>query len=140
MTTLYFNQVVKAVKQLTRVGIQLDLKEHTYMALYFFKSSGEFNAAVREWDAKPTINKTWANIKTFMSTEYAKENKKSKFTAKQFKVNALEEQVEAREELITHLAEAHIHQMETLVKSTTEAMKEMLALVKGNNSQAKATN
>jgi hypothetical protein len=39
--------VEKAMKQLTQAGIQLDLKEQISMALYFLKSSGEFDAAVR---------------------------------------------------------------------------------------------
>jgi hypothetical protein len=75
-----------------------------------------------------------------MSIEYAKENKQNKLTAKQFMSNAVEEQAEATEDLIAHLMEAHTHQMETLIKTTMEAMKEMLALVEGNNMQAKATN
>jgi hypothetical protein len=95
---------------------------------------------VREWEAKPTAQKTWANIKTFISTEYSKANKQNKLTAIQFRVNALEEQAEATEELIAQLTEAHTHQMETLIKSTTEAMKEMLSLVKGYNMQAKTPN
>jgi hypothetical protein len=45
--TLYFNRVKTEIKQLTRAGIMLDLKERTDMALYYLKSSGEFDA-VRE--------------------------------------------------------------------------------------------
>jgi hypothetical protein len=58
------------------------------------------------------------------------ENKQNKLTAKQFKANAMEEQAEATEELIATLTENHTHQMEALIKSTTEAMKEMMQLVK----------
>jgi hypothetical protein len=35
--------------------------------------------------SKPTANKTWQNIKTFISAEYAKENKQNKLTTKHFK-------------------------------------------------------
>ena len=87
---------------------------------------------MREWEAKPAAQKTWANIKTFISTEYAKENKQNKLTAKQFKANAIDEQAEATEELIAALTEAHTKQMETLIKSTTETMKEMMLLLKEN--------
>jgi hypothetical protein len=38
------------------------------MALYFLKASGEFDAAVREWEQKPAAQKTWVNIKTFISS------------------------------------------------------------------------
>ncbi len=49
---------------------------------------------------------------------------------KQFKANAMEEQAEATEELIATLTENHTRQMEALIKSTMEAMKEMMQLVK----------
>jgi hypothetical protein len=69
---------------------------------------------------------------TFISAEYAKENKQNKLLAKHFKANAIQEQVEATEELIANLTEAHTRQKETLVKTTTEAMKEMTLLLKEN--------
>jgi hypothetical protein len=129
--TIYFNRVEKAMQQLTRAGIMSDLKERTDMALYYLKKTGEYDAAVREWEAKPAANRTWANIKIFMSAEYAKENKQNKQTAKQLKANAIEEQAEATEELIANLTEAHTRQIESLIKANTEAMKEMMSLVKG---------
>ena len=113
-----------------------DLNEQRDMELYYFKSSGEFDAAVREWENKPTANKTWNNIKTFISAEYAKENKQNKLTAKQFKANMIEEQAAATEELIANINETHTRQMEALIKSTTEAMKEMMQLIK----EGKTTN
>ena len=128
--TIYFNRVEKAMQQLTRAGITSDLKERTDMALYYLKSTGEYDAAVREWETKPVATRTWANIKIFMSAEYAKENKQNKQTAKQMKANAIEEQAEATEELIANLTEAHTRQIESLIKANTEAMKEMMSLVK----------
>ncbi len=128
----YFNRVEKAVKALTRAGITSDMNERRDMALYYLKSSGEFDAAVREWENKAAADKTWANIKTFIATEYARENKPNKLTAKQFKANLIEEQAEATEELIATLTENHTRQMETLIKSTTDAMKEMMQLIKSN--------
>ena len=77
------------------------------MALYYLKSSGEFNAAVQEWENKPATNKTWTNIKTFISAEYARENKQNKLTAKQFRANAMEEQAEAMEELLVTINKNH---------------------------------
>jgi hypothetical protein len=55
------------------------------MALYYVKSSGEFDAAVCRWEQKPAASKTWTNIKSFITTEYARENKQNKLTAKQYK-------------------------------------------------------
>jgi len=76
--------------------------------------------------------KTWINIKTFIATEYARKNKQNKLTAKQFKANLIKEQAKATEELIATLAENHTRQMETLIKSMTDAMKEMMQLIKSN--------
>jgi hypothetical protein len=81
------------------------------MALFYLKATGKFDAAIREWEAKPAADKTWVNIKSFLLTEYAKENKQNKLTAKQFKANAIEEQAEVTEELINTLTENNTRQM-----------------------------
>jgi len=132
---IYFNRVEKAIQGLTRAGINSDLNERRDMALYYLKASGEFDAAVREWELRPAGTKTWQNIKTFISAEYAKENKQNKLTAKSFKANMIEEQAEATEELIAALTEKHTQQMETLIKSTTDAMKEMMSLIKSEKKE-----
>ena len=132
---VYFNRVEKAIQGLTRAGINSDLNERRDMALFYLKATGEFDAAVREWENKPAADKTWQNIKTFISTEYARENKQNKLTAKNFKANMIQEQAEATEELIAALTEKHTEQMETLIKSTTEAMKEMMALIKNDKKE-----
>jgi hypothetical protein len=49
---------------------------------------------------------------------------------KNFKGNMIKEQAKATEELITALTEDHTRQMETLIKSTTNIMKEMMSLIK----------
>jgi hypothetical protein len=69
---------------------------------------------------------------TFISAEYAKENKQNKHTAKRFKANVIQEQAEATEELIAALTKNHTPQMEGLITSTTNAMKEMMLLLKEN--------
>jgi hypothetical protein len=46
---IYFNWVEKAMQGLTRTGINSDLNERCDMALYFLKTSGKFDASVREW-------------------------------------------------------------------------------------------
>jgi hypothetical protein len=136
---LYFNRVEKAMKGLLQNGITSDPNERRDIVLFYLKATGEFDAAVREWEAKPAADKTWANIKTFISAEYAKENKQNKLTAKQFKANAIDEQAEATEELIASLTEAHTKQMETLILSTTDTMKEMMLLLKDNKSSNNST-
>jgi hypothetical protein len=87
---IYFNRVEKAVKALTRANINRDMNQLRDMALYHFNVSSKFDAAVREWENKASADKTWSNIKTFISAEYARENKQNKLTARQFKANAME--------------------------------------------------
>ena len=55
---LYFNRVEKAMQGLTRAGINSDLNERCGMALFYLQASGEFNAAVREWENRPAGQKT----------------------------------------------------------------------------------
>ncbi len=112
---VFFNRVKKAVKQLKNAGITSNMNEYRDMALYYLKASNEYDTAVREWEAKPIADKTWPNIKVFISNEYAKENKQNKLTAKQFKANQMEEQAKTTEELIANLMEAHTKQMEMLI-------------------------
>ncbi len=73
----YFNRVEQAIKALTRAGINLDLNEQRDIALYYIKASGAFDAVVCEWENKAAADKTWANIKMFISAEYARENKQN---------------------------------------------------------------
>jgi hypothetical protein len=129
---VYFNGVEKAMKQIKRAGITSDLNKRRDMALYFLKTTGEYEPSVREWESKPAADKTWANIKVFISNEFTKENKQTKITAKQFKANLMHEQAEITKELINNLTQAHTKRMEALIKLTTDAMKKMLAIIKTN--------
>jgi hypothetical protein len=52
----------------------------------------------------------------------------------------MEEQVEATEELIANLTEAHTKQMKILIKSTTETMKESMNLMKSTVKSPANTN
>jgi hypothetical protein len=130
---MYFNQVEKAIQGLTQAGITSDLNKHRDMALYFLKASGKFDAAIREWEQGAAGLKTWQNIKTFISAEYANEIKQNKLTAKNFKANMIKEQAEATEEQIAALTKNHTRQIETLIKITTKAIKEMMSQIKNKH-------
>jgi hypothetical protein len=49
----------------------------------------------------------------------------------------IKEQAKAMEELIAALTKNHTRQMETLIKSTTDAMKEMMSLIKNEQKAPK---
>jgi hypothetical protein len=59
---------------------------------------------------------------------------------KQIRANAIEEQVEAMVELIAYLTENQTRQMETLIKITIKAMKEMMQLIKSEAKTPSNTN
>jgi hypothetical protein len=65
--------------------------------------------------------------------EYPKENKQNKLTANKFRANNINEQAEATKELIAVLTENHTRQMETLIKSTNNVLREMMYLIKNNH-------
>ncbi|KAL7483205.1 hypothetical protein ACHAW6_008848 [Cyclotella cf. meneghiniana] len=50
-------------------------------ALATFQASGEYDAPLREWDAKPQVDKTFANFRIFMQKEYGKHHKQNQSTA-----------------------------------------------------------
>jgi hypothetical protein len=129
---LYFNRVEKSIKGLARNEINSDLNEQRDMAQYYLKAAGKFDAACHEWEQKSAVDKTWRNIKTFISAEYAKENKQNKDTTKHIEAHTIQEHPEATKELIATLMEPHTHQLETFTKSTTNSMKEMMLLIKDN--------
>ncbi len=62
---IYFNRVEKAIKGLTSAGIVSDLNERRDMALYYLKASGEFDAAVCEWEQKPSASKNMDKHQVF---------------------------------------------------------------------------
>ncbi len=70
--TLYFNQVEKAVKQLTRAGVTWDRRAMMNKALKSFKDAGNYNAPIWEWAACPVAMQTWDNLKTMMCTKLPK--------------------------------------------------------------------
>jgi hypothetical protein len=73
---IYFNRVKKAVKALTRANINTDMNQLQDMALYHFKASGEFDAAVREGRTKQQRTKRGQTSKRlFQRNIHAKTNK-----------------------------------------------------------------
>ena len=59
---------------------------------------------------------------------------------KHFQANVIQEQVEATEELIVTLTENDTCQIETLIKSTADAMKKMMLLIKDNRNTSNSNN
>ena len=60
---------------------------------FFHFRPGKFSSAapIRDWENRPADQKTWPNIKSFISAEYAKENKQNKLAVKNFISNMIKE-------------------------------------------------
>ena len=51
-------------------------------ALAAFQASGEFEPALRDWEAKPKADQTFVNFRVFIQKEFGKQHKQNKTTAK----------------------------------------------------------
>ena len=80
--TIYFNRVEKAMKQLARANIHWDWRAMMNKALKSFKDAGDYDAAIREWEARPIATQTWENLKVLMCTEYAKAHRQDAVSAR----------------------------------------------------------
>jgi hypothetical protein len=70
---------------------------------------GDFEPAIREWQARPVAIQTWENLKNLMCTEYAKAHHQDSVLARATGYasarNVMEEYAAATEELVENLTE-----------------------------------
>ncbi len=135
--TIYFNRIEKAIKQLSRVGVPWQREACINNALKAFKDAGEYDAAVREWEAKPEAEKTWDNVKKMITSEYSKYQRQHSTSAKSLGyglANALEDFAAMTEEVVAALTEEHSKDMKAQMQrmeALAKAMTELVAGVKG---------
>ena len=150
--TVFFNRVEKATKQLARVNVPWPMEASMNSTLKSFKDCGDYDAPVREWEAKPEAYKTWDNLKLMISNEYSKFHRQHTSTAKSTgygSANALEEYVMITEELVANISEenekklqTHVQRLESLNKANTDMLKSIMSLLDksgGSNATAPAT-
>ena len=105
-------------------------------ALKYFKDAGDFDPAIREWEARPIASQTYANLKTVMCTEFSRLNRQdatSARTAGHASANMMEEMANATEELVAELTEKHAKQVEALIKANNDAMEKLTAVILSAN-------
>ncbi len=138
--TKHFNKVEKARRQLARANIQIDERAMLVKALKGFKDAGDFDAPIREWEARPVAMQTYENLKIVMCTEFAKLNRQDSTTARSTghaSANSVaEEYAQATEELVAELTEKHAKQIEELSK----AMMQLTAAINSKPSAVPAIN
>ncbi len=134
--TKYFNRIDKARRQLARANVQVDERAMMAKALKSFKDAGDFDAPIREWEARPVAAQTYANLKVLMCAEFSKLNRQDSTTARATghasANNVVEEMAQATEELVAELTEQHNKQIEALIKSNNEAMEKLTAAILAN--------
>ena len=67
--SVYFNRVEKATKQLARVNVPWPMEASMNSTLKSFKDCGDYDVPVREWEAKPEVQKTWDNLRIMILNE-----------------------------------------------------------------------
>jgi hypothetical protein len=105
--TIYFNRVEKAMKQLAKVNITWDWWAMMNKALKSFKDAGDYEPAIRKWEARPGATQTWDNLKILMCTEYSKAHRQDTMSARATghasAHNVMEEYAATTEELVENL-------------------------------------
>jgi hypothetical protein len=129
----YFNRMDKARKQLAHANVQVDERAMVVKALKSFKDTGDYNAPIREWEAKPAALQTYVNLKTLMNTEFTKLNRQDATTARATghasANNMVEEMAQQTEELLAQLTECQGKQLEAAMKSTADALEKLTAAI-----------
>jgi hypothetical protein len=141
--TKYFNRIDKARRQLARANIQVDERAMMVKSLKSFKDAGDFDAAIREWEARPTATQTYANLKVVMCAEFSKLHRQDSTTARASGHasvnNVVEDMAQATEELVAELTERHSKQVEALIKANSEAMEKLTSAILANKPTATGT-
>ena len=65
----------KYERQLIKAGLPNQQALRLSLAQASFKETGEYDTQLREFDARPAVDRTFANFRTFIITEYAKRSK-----------------------------------------------------------------
>ena len=78
----HFARGDKFERQLLKVGQSKNPALRLAFALATFQASGEFEPALRDWEAKPKADQTFVNFRVFIQKEFGKQHKQNKTTAK----------------------------------------------------------
>ena len=123
----------KFERQLLKVGQSKNPELRLAFALATFHASGEFEPALRDWEAKPKADQTFANFRVFIQKEFGKQHKQNKTTAKSVGhgiANSITdkdidqiEQLEAQALMIAELANS-------MKDESQKQFKEMMAMFK----------
>lgn len=136
----HFARGDKFERQLLKVGQKKNPELRLAFALATFHASGEYEPALRDWEAKPKSDKTFVNFRVFIQKEFGKQHKQNKTTAKSVGFGIANSVTDKNTEQIDQL-EAQAIMIAELANSMQEQnqkqFKEMMDLLKatlGKNS------
>lgn len=144
--TTLFERGDKYEKQLIKAGIPAQPTLRLATALSWFQQSGEFDSPIREWNAKPAVDRTFSRFRVFIQKEFSKRQKRDKQTAKAsgrgIANNATEEEMPsdaelqalAMAELVNAVTANNNAQMEKMMEMFSKSLEAM-----SNNKQPGTT-
>jgi hypothetical protein len=129
----YFNRLDDVRRQLARAQVQVDERAIVAKVLKSFKDAGDYDPAIREWEARPAAMQTYANLRTVMNNEFTKLNRQDATTARatgHASVNNIVEGIaNANGELVAALTDHNNKQCESFMKTTTTALDKLTAAI-----------
>ncbi len=130
----------KSSKTLARANVEINERAMLAKALKSFQDAGDFDMVIREWEARPAVAQTYANFKVVMCAEFSKLNRQDSITARATghasANNVVEQMANKTEELVVELTERHSKQVESIIKSNSEAMEKLTAAILTNKPAA----
>jgi hypothetical protein len=128
---------------LAHANIQIDKQAMMVKALKSFKDAGDFDAAIRKWEARSVATQTYANLKVVMCVEFLKLNRQDSTTARTIghssANNVMEEMTQATTELVAELTKHHTQEIKFLIKRNNDAMEKLIAAISMSNKPPAAT-
>ena len=126
----------KLERQLLKVGQSKNPELRLAFALATFHALGEFEPALRDWEAKPKADQTFANFRVIIQNEFGKQHLHNKTTSKSVGygiANSVEldqiEQLEAQALMISKLANSMKDESQKQFKEMMELFKESFAKI-----------
>ena len=138
----FFARNDKYEKQLKEAGYPDQQKQRLAIAITSVKATGEYDAALREWDAKAPTNKNLKNFRKHIIDEFNTHSRQNKSTAKsvhfgianQAMTEAADAEQEAQETIFA-IAEAMQAAQDKQTERMFEMMKTMMQAFSSNQSK-----
>ena len=120
-------------RELLKVGQSKNPELRLAFALATFQASGEFEPALRDWEAKPKADQTFGTFRVFIQKEFGKQHKQNKTTAKSVGYGIANSITDKEVEQIEHLEAQALFVAElanSMQEQSQKQFKEMMEVFK----------